>query len=112
MKKKKKKRSSKNHNKQNLNRKRMHKKAKNSTSKKINQKVENNSLKERLEKDKIQASNKETHKKLETLENTLNVNEKNNKIEQVKSETKPKTAVLLEERPTKTQENKEKKEQT
>ena len=112
MKKKKKKRSSKNHNKQNLNRKRMHKKAKNSTSKKINQKVENNSLKERLEKDKIQASNKETHKKLETLENTVNVKEKNNKIEQIKSETKPKTAVLLEERPTKTQENKEKKEQT
>ena len=112
MKKKKKKRSSKNHNKQNLNRKRMHKKAKNSTSKKINQKAEQNNSKESLEKGKIQAPNNEINKKIDTLENRVDIKENNNEIEQVKSETKPKTAVLLEERPTKTQENKEKKEQT
>ena len=109
MKKKKKKRSSKNHNKQNLNRKRMHKKAKNSTSKKINQKAEQNNAKEILEKGKIQQPNNKINKE---IENTVNVKEKNNKKEQVKSETKPKTAVLLEERPTKIQENKEKEEQT
>ncbi len=109
MKKKKKKRSSKNHNKQNLNRKRMHKKAKNSTSKKINQKAEQNNAKEILEKGKIQEPNNKINKE---IENTVNVKEKNNKKEQVKSETKPKTAVLLEERPAKTQENKEKEEQT
>ena len=109
MKKKKKKRSSKNHNKQNLNRKRMHKKAKNSTSKKINQKAEQNNAKEILEKGKIQEPNNKINKE---TENTVNVKEKNNKKEQVKSETKSKTAVLLEERPTKIQENKEKEEQT
>ena len=112
MKKKKKKRSSKNHNKQNLNRKRMHKKAKNSTSKKINQKAEQNNAKESLEKGKIQASNHEIHKKIETLENAVNIKENNNEIEPVKSETKSKTAVLLKERPAKTQENKEKEKQT
>ena len=109
MKKKKKKRSSKNHNKhkQNLNRKRMHKKAKNSTSKKINQKAEQNNSKESLEKGKIQAPNNEINKKIDTLENMVDIKENNNEIEQVKSETKLKTAVLLEERPTKTQEKKE-----
>ena len=112
MKKKKKKRSSKNHNKQNLNRKRMHKKAKNSTSKKINQKAEQNNAKKSLEKGKIQVPNNEIHKKIDTLENAVNIKENNNEIEQVKSETKSKTAVLLKERPAKTQENKEKAEQT
>ncbi len=111
MKKKKKKRSSKNHNKQNLNRKRMHKKAKNSTSKKINQKAEQNNARESLEKGKTQVPNNEIHRRIETLENTVDIKEKNNEIEQVKSETKSKTAVLLKERPTKTQENKEKEEQ-
>ena len=112
MKKKKKKRSSKNHNKQNLNRKRMHKKAKNSTSKKINQKAENNHLKDSLEKDKIHVSDTETSKKIKTLENTINVKEQNNNIAQEKNEIKSKTAVLLQERPTKIQENKENKTQT
>ena len=109
MKKKKKKRSSKNHNKhkQNLNRKRMHKKVKNSTSKKINQKAEQNNSKESLEKGKIQAPNNEINKKIDTLENMVDIKENNNEKEQVKSETKLKTAVLLEERPTKTQEKKE-----
>ncbi len=111
MKKKKKKRSSKNHNKQNLNRKRMHKKAKNSTSKKINQKAEQNNARESLEKGKTQVPNNEIHRRIEILENTVDIKEKNNEIEQVKSETKSKTAVLLKERPTKTQENKEKEEQ-
>ena len=112
MKKKKKKRSSKNHNKQNLNRKRMHKKAKNSTSKKINQKAEQNNAKESLEKGKIQASNHEIHKKIETLENAVNIKENNNEIEPVKSETKSKTAVLLKKRQAKTKEKKEKEKQT
>ena len=90
----------------------MHKKAKNSTSKKINQKAEQNNAKESLEKGKIQASNHEIHKKIETLENAVNIKENNNEIEPVKSETKSKTAVLLKERPAKTQENKEKEKQT
>ena len=112
MKKKKKKRSSKNHNKQNLNRKRMHKKAKNSTSKEINQKAEQNNAKEILEKGKTQIPNSEIHRKIETLENTVDIKENNYEIEQIKSEATPKTAVLLKERPTNTQENKENESQT
>ena len=107
MKKKKKKRNSKNYNKQNLNRKRMHKKAKHSTSKNIKQKVENNNLKENLENNKQHMPDTEIKKKIETLENTVDIKEKNNEIEQVKSEITPKTTVLLEERPTKRKESKE-----
>ena len=92
MKKKKKKRSSKNHNKANLNRKRMHKKVKNSTSKKINQKVENNNPKE-------------------NLENTEKLKEENNKIGQEKTEINSNATDLLKETQQR-QENKEKKNQT
>ena len=110
MKKKKKKRNSKNHNKPNLNRKRMHKKAKNSTSKKINQKVEQNNAKERLEREQIQVSNNKKSKEIETLEDTVNVKEKNNIIEKDKSQTIPKTVNLLGEKQ-EIQENKAKEEQ-
>ena len=110
MKKKKKKRSSKNHNKQNLNRKRMHKKAKNSTSKKINQKVENNSLKERLEKDKIYVFDNKINKDVENLEDTEKLKEENNKIGQEKTEINSNATDLLKETQQR-QENKEKEDQ-
>ena len=97
MKKKKKKRSSKNHNKANLNRKRMHKKVKNSTSKKIKQNQENNNLKENLENNKQDIPNTEINKKIETLETTVDAREYN-KVEQEKSEIKAKTNVLLKEK--------------
>ncbi len=112
MKKKKKKRNSKNYNKQNLNRKRMHKKAKNSTSKNIKQKVENNNIKENLDNNKQHMPDTEINKKIENLENTVNIKEKNSRAEQEKSEIKPKTAILLEERPNQIQENKENELQT
>ena len=99
MKKKKKKRNSKNYNKQNLNRKRMHKKAKHGTSKKIEKKVENNIPKESLETDKIHISDNEINKDIKTSENTINVKEKNSKIEQEKiSVTKTKPDVLLDQK--------------
>ena len=107
MKKKKKKRSSKNYNKRNLNKKRMHKKVKHSTSRKIDQKAESNNFKESLEKDKIYVSNNEIKKETENLENTDKIKEENNRVEQEKNETKLETAALLKER----QEEQEKKEQ-
>ena len=110
MKKKKKKRSSKNYKKQNLNKKRMHKKVKHSTSRKINQKTESNNLKESIEKDKIYVPDNEIKKETENIENTEKIKEENHRVEQEKNETKPETAVLLKERQEE-QENKEKKEQ-
>ncbi len=109
MKKKKKKRSSKNHNKQNLNRKRMHKKAKHSTSRKIDQKAESNNFKESLEKDKIYVSNNEIKKKTENLENTEKIKEEDHRVEQEKNETKPEITVLLKERQEKKEQTLEKK---
>ena len=100
MKKKKKKRSSKNHNRVNLKRKRMHKKAKNSTSKKINQKTEQNDSKKIVEKNETNTVNKHINEKQNTLGNIAIVEGKN---EQEKSEIKSKTAVLLLERPTEIQ---------
>ena len=105
MKKKKKKRSNKNYNKQNLNKKRMHNKVKNSTSKNIDQKTENNCFKENLEKDEPHISNVEIDKNVEHLENAVNIKESNNKDGREKSEIKPMTSVLLEERPKPIQEN-------
>ena len=111
MKKKKKKRSSKNHNKANLHRKRMHKKAKNSASKKTTQKNEkNNHLNEDLEKYKVHKPDNEINKEIENLENTVvKEKEKNMIAEQEKGEIKSKTGVLLAERPVTTKENQEKK---
>ena len=109
MKKKKKKRSSKNHNKQNLNRKRMHKKAKHSTSRKIDQKAESNNFKESLEKDKIYVSNNEIKKKTENLENTEKIKEEDHRVEQEKNETKPEITVLSKERQEKKEQTLEKK---
>ena len=108
MKKKKKKRSSKNHNKQNLNRKRMHKKVKHSTSRKIDHKAESNNFKESLEKDKIYVPNNEIKKETENLENTDKIKEENHRVEQEKNEKKLEIAVLLKKRKKK----KEKKKQT
>ena len=101
MKKKRKKRSSKNHNRVNLKRKRMHKKAKNSTSKKINQKTEQNDSKKIVEKNETNTVNKHINEKQNTLDNIAIVEGKN---EQEKSKIKSKTAVLLLERPTEIQE--------
>lgn len=101
MKKKKKKRSSKNHNRVNLKRKRMHKKAKNSTSKKINQKTEQNDSKKIVEKNETNTVNKHINEKQNTSDNIAIVEGKN---EQEKSKIKSKTAVLLLERPTEIQE--------
>ena len=111
MKKKKKKRSSKNHNKANLHRKRMHKKAKNNISRKTTQKNEkNNHLKEDLEKYKVHKPDNEIKKEIENLENTVvKEKEKNIIAEQEKGETKSKTGVLLAERPVTAKENQEKK---
>ena len=111
MKKKKKKRSSKNHNKhkQNLNRKRMHKKVKNSTSRKIDHKAESNNFKESLEKDKIYVPNNEIKKETENLENTDKIKEENHRVEQEKNETKPEITVLLKERQEKKEQTLEKK---
>ena len=108
MKKRKKKRSSKNYKKQNLNKKRMHKKVKHSTSRKIDHKAESNNFKESLEKDKIYVPNNEIKKETENLENTDKIKEENHRVEQEKNEKKLEIAVLLKER----QKNKEKKEQT
>ena len=101
MKKKRKKRSSKNHNRVNLKRKRMHKKAKNSTSKKINQKTEQNDSKKIVEKNETNTVNKHINEKQNTLDNIAIVEGKN---EQEKSKIKSKTVVLLLERPTEIQE--------
>ena len=109
MKKKKKKRSSKNYKKQNLNKKRMHKKAKHSTSRKIDQKAESNNFKESLEKDKIYVSNNEIKKKTENLENTEKIKEEDHRVEQEKNETKPEITVLLKERQEKKEQTLEKK---
>ena len=109
MKKKKKKRSSKNYKKQNLNKKRMHKKVKHSTSRKINQKTESNNLKESIEKDKIYVSNNEIKKKTENLENTEKIKEEDHRVEQEKNETKPEITVLLKERQEKKEQTLEKK---
>ena len=84
--KKKKKRNNKKHKKQNLNKKRMHKKTKKSTSRKINQKAKQNNSEKDLEKSKQQTIDNETNKKIENLENTVSIKEKDNKIEQSKKE--------------------------
>ena len=105
MKKKKKKRTSKNHNKQKFNKKRIHKKSRNSTSKHIEEKAQNYNVNTSLEKEKAHESNMERDKIVKIVETT--VKENDNKAEREKSEIKPKTAVLLEERPKNTQEHKE-----
>ena len=105
MKKKKKKRTSKNHNKQKFNKKRIHKKSRNSTSKHIEEKAQNYNVNTSLEKEKAHESNMERDKIVKIVETT--VKENDNKAEREKSEIKPKTAVLLEERPKNIQEHKE-----
>ena len=84
--KKKKKKNNKKHRKQNLNKKRMHKKTKKSTSRKINQKAKQNNSEKDLEKSKQQTIDNETNKKIENLENTVSIKEKDNEIEQTKKE--------------------------
>ena len=84
--KKKKKKNNKKHRKQNLNKKRMHKKTKKGTSRKINQKAKQNNSEKDLEKSKQQTIDNETNKKIENLENTVSIKEKDNEIEQTKKE--------------------------
>ena len=105
MKKKKKKRTSKNHNKQKFNKKRIHKKSRNSTSKHIEKMAQNYNVNTSLEKETAHEPSMEIDKTVKITETT--VKENDNKAEQEKSEIKPKTAVLLEERPKNIQEHKE-----
>ncbi len=112
MKKRKRKRSSKNHNKPNLSKKRMQKKAKNNASKKIMQKNENNKLNTNIEKEDIYISDDNINKELKSLDNLINVKENANMQEQEKRETKQNTAVLLKERPVKTEKGEEKEKES
>ena len=104
MKKRKKKRSHKNHKKTNLNKKQIHKKMKNSTSKKKNTKIEKNNHKQLLEKD-----SNTTNKDIKEIETKIVVNENNHIKDQEKSEATAKAPVLLAERPEKIEESTEKK---
>ena len=111
MKKRKKKRSSKNYKKKNLNKKQMHKKVKNGTLKKTNQKVENNNAEENIEKIKTSMLNKDVNEEKKEIPIKK---ENKGEIEQERDMAQPQTAVLLAERPEELKEdrsnNKEKEE--
>ena len=103
MKKRKKKRNSKNYKKKNLKKKQMHKKVKNGTLKKTNEKTEKNNVEEHIEKDKTKKLNNDVNKEKGQEEKEIQVKiietENKSEMQQEQDTTEPKTAVVLAERP-------------